>query len=181
MKKIILSIVLLVIASCNTSEININEKIIKQLSEGDFKIPSAHGFALLFVSSKKNEKGHTNVNVLHEIFLKYYATKYSDFKSFLSDVLNQKRSFSQERLDEWGVGRFELNNGVEDKYNQLSMSGFIKEYFDLADDKSKFVVKSKYSEEVYSILYYCFINNYKITLDDFRGKYFISKSNTTAY
>lgn len=176
MKLIIIFALLLGIISCNRAEINITEKTIKQLSKGDFELPSVNGSAILFVSCETNEKALTNVNVLNEVFLKYYSKKYLNFKSFLFDALHQKINFSKEDLDKWGSVQFELNPEVHETYNQSSISNFIAEYFDVTEDKNKFVVNTKHRKDVFSILYYCFINDYRVTLDDYHGRYFITKS-----
>ncbi len=116
--------------------------------------------------------GCTNVNVLHEVFLRYYSETYKSFEAFLSDALNQKILFSQKELGR-GTPSFRLNDAVTNKYRKSKMGDFVTAYLTrIADDK--FIVKNEYinDEYLYSILYYCFINSYEITLDDYKGKYF---------
>lgn len=57
------------------------------------------------------------------------------------------------------------------------MPHFINAYFEKTVDKHKFVVKSMFTNEMYlySILYFCFINNCGNTLDDYLGEYYITK------
>ena len=108
-------------------------------------------------------------------FLQHYSETYKSFEAFLSDALNQEIIFSQKELGK-GTPFFKLNDAVTKKYSQSEIADFIKAYCDkTADDR--FTVKKKYvnDEYLYSVLYYCFINSYQITLDDYEGKYFITQ------
>ncbi|WP_293309443.1 hypothetical protein [Pedobacter sp. UBA5917] len=174
MRKILWCMLLTIAISCTTPGVKINESIITELAKHDFKIPSVHGFALIFICCKENYKAFTNINVLHKIFIKHYSEKYPDFRSFLSEVLNQSINFSEKDLDNWQIGHFKLDTNVQETYAKLAMPDFIARYFDSTEDKKVLAVKTEYHKDAYSILYYCFINNYKITLNDYQGKYFIS-------
>lgn len=174
MKNALLIIISFIAVSCNSASVDIDKGFIKELAKGDFKIPSIKGFFLLFISVNESEKGCTNVNVLHEVFLKHYSETYQSFEAFLSDALNHKIEFSEKDLGK-GTPFFKLNDIITKEYNQSDISEFIKIYFDELDDE-RFAVKKKYNndEYLYSILYYCFINSYHITLDDYEGNYFIT-------
>lgn len=172
MKRVLLIIISFIAISCNRSNVNINKEIIEELAKGDFEIPSVNGFLLLFISTDKGEIGCTNVDVLHEVFLRYYTESYKSFETFLSDALNQKIIFSQQELGS-GTAFFSLSYVVAQRYTKSELPDFINLYFQKIAD-GEYSVKKKYiNEYLYSILYYCFINNYQVALDDFEGKYFI--------
>lgn len=71
--KLLLVILLLITTSCKTNETRINDNIINELAEGDFKIPSIHGFSLLFVSAQDEDKACTNINTLRKSFVTSYT------------------------------------------------------------------------------------------------------------
>lgn len=121
---------------------------------------------MLFVLAQNEDKACTNIHVLHEAFVTSYTKEYPDFKAFLSDILNQKRKFSQEELDKWKANLFKLNKMIEKKYNNLNLPDFNNAYFDNTVNNQKLVVESKFIDEehLYSLLYFCFINSYNITL-----------------
>lgn len=176
MKVLLMIALLLSTISCNNrAELGISEKTIDQLSKGEFKIPSINGFDMLFIAIQQKNIAVTNVDVLHNIYSKYYFDRYSDFRSFLSDALNQNLDFSEQDLKRWGVDEFELSVNVQNSYNQMSLSKFIIKYFDKSEYKNKLVIKRKYQDDTLSILYYCFINDYKASLNDYLGEYYITK------
>lgn len=95
MKKILGFLILSIIISCSGFSVKMNDSVTTELAKGDFNIPSRCGFLDLFVSFKQKEKGATDVNSLHQVFTDRYSGDYADFKSFLSDALNQKLIFNK--------------------------------------------------------------------------------------
>jgi len=175
-KGIIILLLLLITLSCNNNGQQIEKKTILKLSQGDFSIPSVHGFLYLFFSVEGNKKGHGNVNILHDIYISYYRNTYEDFSLFLSDALNQKMIFKEKECEGHDISRFKVNHIVEKHYRELSLTNFIEHYCD-KEDENNFVVKQKYNNDEYlmTILFYLFINNYEITSDDYIGKYKVRK------
>lgn len=172
MNRSIIFIFLLIMLSCNDNSKKIDKKTISRLSQGDFSIPSVHGFLYLFFSVEGDEKGQGNVNVLHDIYIRYYRDTYEDFSSFLSEALNQKIIFKKKELESHDIIYFKINRVVDKHYHDLTLNNFI-EYYCNKENENNFFVKQKYYNDEYlmSILYYLFINNYDVTSDDYLGKY----------
>lgn len=175
-KKLPLILLIFAVISCNNSNEHIDKKIVKELARGDFETPSINGFFMLFVAGNKGDKGCTNVNVLHHVFLKRYSKVYPDFELFLSDALNQKLKFSDINFG-GGIDFFKIDSTICKKYNESDLDDFINVHFDKSHKTNKLSIKQAYINEkqLFSILYYCFINNYQVTSDDYIGGYYIGK------
>lgn len=176
MKKLIyITFISLLVIACNDKKTNIDNSTIKQLSKGDFKIPSRYGYLLLFINSG-DSIGCTNINVLHGIYIQNYSSSYNDFEAFLSDALNQKITFRHDTLKNSSVNVFAVNTATKSKYEKDGISGFLKLYC-VEKGKNKFIVKKQYqaTDQLFTILYYFFLNNYKVTKDDYIGEFIVSK------
>lgn len=176
MKKAFAFIMLTIITSCSNSKVSIDKETIKKLSDGDFSIPSVYGSWILFISLDNGEKGSTNVNILHDLFLKNYNKEYRSFESFLSVALNQKMLIDVKAFEKTNGVHFKLNDSITNKYLHSSLTAFINEHFNEKHDKKQ-VVKSEFVKNKsfrYTIMYYLFINNYQIIFDDYIGEFFVT-------
>ncbi|WP_448105210.1 hypothetical protein [Pedobacter panaciterrae] len=173
MKKILGLFILLLIISCSGSSVKMNDSVITKLAEGDFNIPSRHGFLDLFVSFKQKEKGATDVNSLHQVFTARYSGDYAEFKSFLSDALNQKLIFNKNDFNKKSIVVFALDDRLEKEFQSNQTEKLLIKY---CNDKGngKFSVKKEYLDRLHSLLYCFFIDNYQITADDLIGEYMVS-------
>jgi len=173
MRKYLILLILFLMNSCSDSSINMNDNVITELAKGDFNFPSRHGFLDLFVSFEKKEKVATNVNTLHHVFITRYSKKYAEFKSFLSDALNQKLIFNKNDFGKHPIFVFTLDDLVAAEFKSYQTAKLLRKY---CNDKGKgqFALKSKYSDKLLSLLYCFFINNYQITTDCYIGEYYIS-------
>jgi hypothetical protein len=165
----------LLIIACNDKKASIDKSTINELSKGDFKIPSRYGYLLLFINSG-DSIGCTNVNVLHGIYMHNYSTSYRAFEAFLSDALNQKISFHYDMLKNSNVKVFPVNTTTKSEYEQSNLSDFLKLYC-IKKGENRFIVKKQYqnTDQLFTILYYFFINNYKVNQDDYIGEFIVSK------
>ena len=92
----------------------------------------------------------------------------------MSDALNQKISFDENfflNLNENFF--FKINESIRLDYRRMNLIDFINKYF--KKDNNIYIFKNEYRNDKYlfSVLYYCFINNYKVLSEDIDGKYFI--------
>jgi hypothetical protein len=175
MKKMIhIGLIFLLFVSCNNRRTSIDKNTIQELSEGDFKSPSQYGYLLLFVHSI-DSVGYTNINILHHIYVRKYSADYNNFNSFLSDALNQEILFPDEVLRNSNVKLFSINGFIKREYNQHGISNFFNLY--CIKKKNEFIIKKQYqnSNMLYTILFYFFINNYRISSDDYIGQFSVSK------
>lgn len=163
----------LIIIGCKDNEAFIDKTTIKQLSKGNFQIPSQYGFLLLFIKLD-DCIGYTNVNVLRSIYSQIYQNSYDKFEIFLEDALNQKIIFRHADLNTFNVSAFALNDTIKMKYELRNINEFSKSYC-VSKNKNTLVVKKQYQtgNQLPTILYYFFLNNYKITEDDYIGEFLI--------
>lgn len=173
---------LLILLSCNNSNHDIDKSpeyidkiFLKKLSHYSPSIPSYYTFNCLFITFDNNGKGIVNVDILYEIYKKKYFKTYQSFEVFLSDALNQKIKFINWDFSKLEVIYFSLHNDITKNYDSVFFPDFIEKFCD--KKQNGFTVKKEYSnkENLYSILYYCFINNYKVTFDDYIGRYYLIK------
>lgn len=178
MKKLLYLIVgSILIFSCHDSKIKIKDSTLAMLSEGDFVLPSKHGSFNLFFRSENGEVGCTYVDVLHYIFITYYSKSYKNFNLFLAEVLNQKIKISKEKFNRRQVFYFTLDNSTKKDYDTLSFDVFFAKYCQksrYSADEYYLVRKYRKSDNIFTIMYFLFINNYWISSDDLIGDFIIS-------
>ncbi len=167
----------LIILSCNSKGPNISGKTIKSISKISPGLPSMYSQLFMFVSLGNDEIGCTDLNILNEVYSKYYLNRYKDFEMFLSDVLNQKRNLSHQELGNRNVSYFTLNKAISEKYRDHSVVGLINEYC-IKKSETAWSIKTAYKGKsyLYSVLYFLFINNYSIVINDHIGEYSIVKN-----
>jgi hypothetical protein len=171
-----LVLIFIVAVGSNSQKIQIKEQTIKELSSFNFSIPSPDIALFLFVKSSNDRIGRLNIITLHDIYKQAYAKSNMNFKAFLSGTLNETTSIDNEILKKKGVLEFVIDEKTKRDYNNLPMFKFESKYCEIIN-KGRFAIKKQYmtSKNVYSIMYYFFINNYKIIPDDYSGEYVIIK------
>ncbi|MDF7822216.1 hypothetical protein P1X15_31670 [Runella sp. MFBS21] len=104
------------------------------------------------------------------VFKKNYKHKFESFKDFLRDALLQKISFTlkEVKVNPY-VDSFAINKIVEKKYNSVDFKEFKKSY--CHDNLNTLCLDRKKTNpnELESVLYFLFINNYQIRNDDVVG------------
>jgi hypothetical protein len=171
----ILFLILLVgSAGCKNQSIHIKEETIKKLAAYNVNLPSPDIALFLFIKSSDGNRCSLNINTLHTIYNESYAKKNIGFEQFVFLTLNQKLSINNSFLIKHDVFEFVLNKEVEDNYDNLTIAQFQKMYCSKINGNSFEVkVDNTDMEKLYSILYFFFINNYKVLSDDYLGKYII--------
>ena len=175
MKKVI-ALFLIFTIGCNTHEkIHIKEQSIKELSSFNFNLPSPDIALYLFVrSSDDHHLARLNIIALHKIYTAAYSQYNDSFETFLSDVLNETKSIDDEILIKKGGYEFQLNEKIKHDYRSLKLSDFKNKYCEKRI-YGQFAIKKEFknAENLHSILYYFFINNYKVVPDDYSGQYVV--------
>lgn len=166
---LILIVCHLFFTSCNDKKsFKFNEKLIDKISNENLELPSSSNSIILFCRCKENRIALTYVQELRGVYkYKYNKMKFSEF---LSDALNQKIDISYKNKIEC----FEVNANVKNIYENNNFEEFINLYCDKSNKKEYRVKKNISDNELKTVLYYFFINNYLATFDDYAGYYFIS-------
>ncbi len=177
MKYTFLSFLFLLLLSCQKQPTTyFKENIIKELAQGDFTLPSPYHNIPLFIVIENGEYCNTNITILHHIYQEHYKSKYKSFELFLETVLNQKSTLSKNDFENMDVQYFQLNSEISKQYHKHSFKNFMEQYCQ-KENSNEYSLKSefhnKFSEdELNTLAYYFFINNYQTNLDDYIGKYY---------
>ena len=173
MKKILFSI-LLIILCCNKKSHFINENFTKKISvnqEGG--IPSRFVKYNLYVKVSKNSILETNVKFLSDIYSDHYKDKYKTFYDFLDSALNQNIVIPKDISRQYEYGIFNIDDTIVD----LSSKQIIDKYLKVEKDNKYYLYpKQMNANEIQTILYKLFLDNYLISYDDYGGKYIIAKN-----
>ena len=164
-------------AGFNGQKIHIKDQMIKELSSFNFSLPGPDIALFLFVKSSNNYRCCLNIIALHKIYIQAYSKSEMDFNAFLSNTLNETILIDTEILKKKGAFEFRIDQKVMHDYDNSSLSKFESKYCDV-ENKKRFAVKRQYKKnvkELYSIMYYFFINNYKALADDYVGEYVLVK------
>lgn len=161
--------------SCiNTEKVDFDKKLISKMSNEDISsgLPSRYGSISLFAKCGDNKIALTSIKELRTIHsLKYNNIEFSDF---LSKALNQKLNISYNDK----IVCLNLDKHIDTYYKKNDFQKFLNSYTERIN--TNLILKSSLTEEeINTISYYLFINNYLVSHDDYIGKYYIRK--TTAY
>ena len=108
---------------------------------------------------------------LEEIYCENYL--FRNYKKFVREVLNQKIVITTENK---GIA-FELDKEISDIYRNIGFSDFREQYCVNSREAGKFWLKSNIQEDqLFSVFYYFFINNYLTEFDDYMGNYYLSET-----
>lgn len=161
---------------CHKRQIHINEVTIQELSKYHLDQPSATIALFLFVRSSSDELCRLNINTLYRIYKMSYIKSGKGFREFISSCLNQREPIESESLKKAGGIEFRINKNIDDDLTVLGINHFIDKYCNKINS-GRFEVKREYknSEQINSILYFLFVNNYRVLSDDYAGKYIVIK------
>jgi hypothetical protein len=166
--KILLIALLIICFSCEKKPNEFNKKLIEKISKENSALPSRYNSIILFIKSKENKVAKTNVQELKGLHkFEYNKMKFSDF---LSDALNQKIS-----IDCQGVNFFGLNKEVVHLYKNNDFNTFLSFYSEKVIGSNRLIFKNKVEEnQINTVFYFLFLNNYLVSFDDISGMYFIT-------
>lgn len=154
--------------SCSSqNEIKFNVDIIDCIINESSSLPSKFLNYTFFCKSSDNKilrLGVYDLQRIHEVSYNQMSYKFFLTKALSQNILISKSSFEA----------FDLDQEVQYDYVHNKFDDFINKYCEKYNDSS-YTLKTKNYEYINSILYYCFINNYFSTFDDYSGVYRITK------
>jgi hypothetical protein len=162
--KIIIFFIVILIYSCNNQnstkddkrfiELLASEYPLQVIEEGNI-LPSKYNGYILYIKYNNKQAVKTNVNALIRLYDKSYKSK--RFRDFLEQVFNQKIKLNESEEFIY----FHLNNRITNDYENLGYENFKHLYFLPTSDIEEFDLKPNIKpDELDTIFYYCFINNY---------------------
>jgi hypothetical protein len=125
----------------------------------------------LFFKSSEGELCKMNIIGLSGVYHKHYTEQYPNLEAFISKTLNQQIALDTAGFSRYlGVAIFSPDNDVANNFRKLSFPEFIKKYCSPLEAKSFRVENRELTEnQVNTVLYYFFINNYYVVFDDYSG------------
>jgi hypothetical protein len=165
---------LILLLGCNNQNVRIKQATIKKLAAYNANLPSPDIALFLFVKSSDGNLCSLNINTLHVIYVQSYLKDNIGFEQFVSNALNQRLSIDSAVLRKHGVLEFTMDKEINDDYHNLPLAQFQRKYCGkIANNRFEITVDYTHKEKLYSILYFFFINNYKVLFNDGVGKYII--------
>jgi hypothetical protein len=148
--------------SCNSKHNPpFDESFIQIISENQ-EFPS-YAFALFFVQGENNKILLLDPRELKEIYDK--GSFSMNYKKFIRKALNQQLIINS--TDERHA--FELNKDVTDVYLNNTFNDFLNIYCEHEDEK--YILKDNIpKDQMTTVFYYAFINNYLTGFDDYIGR-----------
>lgn len=164
---IILNSFIALFISCQVKDSNnFDENLVKAISIEKTDLPSKFSSIPLFCRCSNSEVAEVYINELRYLYKN--ESDNLDFERFLNQILNQKIKIKTTKIK-----CFKLNTKVVNSYKKNEF----KVFFNLYTEKlgsGRVVLKSKIKdEELNSVLYYLFLNNYLSSYDDNIDKHFI--------
>lgn len=178
--KIVLLFLVLILNSCSKSKIHINDTLIKEISsidksnKGDVTpsyIPEKATY-LLYLKLENNKMLCINALELQNIYSNYYKNNYKTFYDFLQDALNQKINLKINQIYKYEAITFSLDGQIIQVSNHHVEKQYLKK---INEDTFYFYPKDSALNQVQTILYKMYLDNYLISFDDYTGKYIITK------
>gem|GEM_PF-334974 len=167
----IFSIINLCISCDSNKKITIDENLIQIISENSIyssEIPPSYAFSIFFVRGDNGKIIKLDPRELEEIYYEDYSSR--DYKKFVRKALNQELIIEIKNKGQ----AFELSKDIRNSYLSDSFTDFMKLYCEI-NSSGKYILKNDIPEnQICSVLYYAFINNYLASFDDFLGVFYIS-------
>lgn len=156
-----------------------SEKDINKFAKGSYIFPSKYGALNLFILADNEEIIITNADYLNYVYDNHYKKEYSNYREFLSKVLNEEIKIKKKSFERIPYKSFKINNIIEKEYKQLSFNDFFRRYSGnyISKENSNYlkIEKGTSLDEIRTISYYLYINGYQIIKGDNFPRYFVYK------
>lgn len=164
---------LLFYISCNKRNgYEFDKKLVEKIALEKTDLPSKFSSIPFFGKCSDNKVAEIYIQDLRALYRdKWQNLKYQEF---LEQALNQKINIEYQGKIEC----FDLDKNVAEAYENDGFDNFLNSY---TENKSsgRLVLKSMIKEnQINTVLYYLFLNNYLALYDDNIGKYYINKAST---
>ncbi|WP_306353310.1 hypothetical protein [Flavobacterium sp. '19STA2R22 D10 B1'] len=141
-----------------------------KMAEKNYELPLQYNNIMLFGKCKDDKIGLVYMSELRGIHKFKY--KNLEFSAFLEKALNQEIDISYEDK----IDCFEIDKTVSLLYKENSFDKFLDIIGDKIDTTTYSLKIDPNKKEINSILYFCFLNNYLASFDDYIGFFYIRKS-----
>jgi hypothetical protein len=150
------------------NSLHINNDFIKEISQEDQNLQVESN--VFFCKCQDNLIVRLTLNQLRELFRN--STSFNNFEKYLVATLNQRIKIDCKDID----NTFELDPIIKTHYEKMGIDHLLKSFCTQSGNDTYYLSPKMPQNQLNTILYYCFINNYLIGEDDYLGAYVILKS-----
>jgi hypothetical protein len=175
---IILSVVVLLMCSCERNSFYSRESIETISKEVNTKRFSSYKSMYVYFPVDSNKIGNTPLFKMNFMYDESYHNSYKSLSSFLYDAFNQKI-----KIKNSGKHRIEcifiLNKELFSMCRSKGMPFVLEKYFSKKGDSycmTNINAKEYDCSYVETILYYLFLNNYRVWYGEISGYYYVRKN-----
>jgi len=173
MRNTIILLLLFLVVSCNNKQFFKNSTIKELSSRGDSEIPSVYGYLSMFVLVDSNQVAKTSIEDLWIMYKFDYVSTYKKFETFVFEALNQKLIFKRGYIEKRNGDVFSLSQKIKLEYEKSGISYLVNHYSKNRGNDLEIIRGSLSFDELRTIQYYFFINNYMVMHDDLIGTYYV--------
>ncbi|WP_417356908.1 hypothetical protein [Flavobacterium sp.] len=169
--KISIILLLLLAFSCSKPANEFDNKLIKRMTYEvvTTDVPSQFIGIDFYVKCENGDVAQVGVNLLRYIY-KESKTEIS-YEEFLKRALNQEESFAESEY----INCFSLDKRITEQYYSQGFKSLLDIYFEKSNNGLR-LTKDLPENELKTLSYYCFLNNYMLDFDDYIGFYYIYKT-----
>ena len=169
--KISTILLLLLAFSCSNPANEFDNKLIKRITDEVVTTDAPSQFIGIdfYVKCENGDVAQVGVNLLRYIY-KESKTEIS-YEEFLMRALNQKESFAESDY----IKCFSLDKKITGEYHSQGFKSLLDIYFEKSNSGLR-LTKNLPENELETLSYYCFLNNYMLDFDDYIGFYYIHKT-----
>jgi len=135
--------------------------------KGEFnsEIPPANSNLFIMLISDSGKVISTRNYILQKVYKEKYKNDFRDFDRFICAVFSNKLSLKVEDFRFCyfeNTKFFKLNNAVVNQYNDEGITAIINKFFDVSSKNNLQIKRQLNADEIFSIMYYMFVNEYYI-------------------
>jgi hypothetical protein len=170
--KILLLILCFLCIGCKSQVSCKQENYIYEYSKGDFlsELPPVNSNLIMVIKTMDNKIVLTNNFFLYRIYSIDFKSQFTNFTEFICALLCEKIFVSSKQFKE-DLKVSDWNQSVKILYEAEKLKSIFNKYFIYLSSKSFKLKRGINNDELYTVLYYVFINQYYITYSDYTGDY----------
>lgn len=160
--------------SCNNKS-DYDLQFVKKLAQMDDKNPSRYFNYNLFFILDNSQIIQTNINTVYKIYFDNYK-KDEDFETFLMKIFSKEQTLKISEIEKYNKqDYFYKIYSIDDKIYNDEIKNIINQYLKMSDTGYHLYPNNLNKNEIATILYRMFDNNYKIQQNDYSGYYSLKK------
>jgi hypothetical protein len=171
---ILLSATIITLTCCETqNKIHISDNLIERIAKEDQKFPSQFGNLIFFVRCDDDKIIRFEVHYFRDLYR--LSTLNIGYETYLRNLLNQNLKINCNNVFNNTTKKFEPDSAIYSHFNKKHLKEFINFYCRKRGDDYILNEKDLTENQINTVLYLLFVNNYMSGSDDYLGAYIINK------